>query len=307
MDLAFLVGGAGTHVVQRRTPRPLRGLARGQERVLPGAIQFQDLGDVQLAGAAELDQLGLRATPACQRGRPLAGAVQGLDLAARRDQVAVHEPGHHRRQRLAQRQQHGVVEHRDAVVDAALRDQRLAHPAPGQGLQVALAAPLGDGQRLLRPRDGGVPLVGRDVPDHLRQQQVAVHRTGVAGQRGMPLRALQPRRAAARLAQGEQAEALEERPVGRVGGVAGRLRLLEQALEGRQQLVVPIEHAGRPGEPDPILARQRLGGIAGLEPLQGVFPAAGSVGLAGGLEPRARERTRRRLHAGARRRAVRSG
>ena len=93
------------------------------DRVAPGAAELHDLGAVDEAGAGEGDDLGLGVAPAGERGGPLPGAAEGIDLAAGLNDAAVDEPGHQRRDLAGDEGDHRFVEKREPGLGVAFADQ----------------------------------------------------------------------------------------------------------------------------------------------------------------------------------------
>jgi hypothetical protein len=120
------------------------------------------------------DQVRLGGAPAGQRGRPLLGPAQVVDLLAGLDYGAVHDPGHRRRHLAGLDGDHGLVQQGHARCRLPLRQPRPAQAEPAQRQQVRVAEAAADPGRLVEAGAGG-----RGVPfdqglERPREQQVAL-------------------------------------------------------------------------------------------------------------------------------------
>src|SRR5512132_3239701 len=92
----------------------------------------------------EGDELRLFPAPPVERCCPFARAIEREALLARRDRVAVDQPGDDRRQLTARRRYHGLVEQRQAFVDPALSNQGASLEIPGQRAQIVVLVAVTD-------------------------------------------------------------------------------------------------------------------------------------------------------------------
>ena len=92
-DLAFAVRRLGRGARPGRLGGAARGPLRLGERLVPGAVQLEQLGPVHQAPPGEGDHVRLRVAPARERGRPLLCAPELVIDVTAVDRAAVDEPG----------------------------------------------------------------------------------------------------------------------------------------------------------------------------------------------------------------------
>jgi hypothetical protein len=122
------------------------------------ALEPHHLGPVHPAHAGKGRHRVRLAELACSV-RPLAGAVEVGDVAARADRVAVDDQGRVRIELAAQGGDARLVEQRAALGELSLLDERIALPLDGADLEAAVAEPAPDVFRLLRLREGALDVV----------------------------------------------------------------------------------------------------------------------------------------------------
>jgi hypothetical protein len=172
-DLSDLVEG----FARRLQIEASKLLARASGLLLslgPRAAKAHDLRAMDPAHPGEArDRLPL--APALGRLRPLSGPAIVAQRAGRRDHVAIDDPGGHGAQLPRDGRRRGLVEQGQALANVSLRDQCPAPVDQSHGLQVAVAKPLANPERVLgpgeRPVEVAIPLEG----DHpLEAGEVAV-------------------------------------------------------------------------------------------------------------------------------------
>lgn len=119
IDLYLLVkrGGSSPPINAVRTRG---GAPRFFDRLWPGAQQLHDLRAMHPADANEGDHIGLALAPPRQGGRPLAGAIERIDLLAGLDDAAIYQARHERRQLSSRDHDHGLVQEREPGMDLRL-------------------------------------------------------------------------------------------------------------------------------------------------------------------------------------------
>ena len=181
----------------------------------PGPVQLHDLGPVHEATAREGHGIGLLLAPAGQGRRPLAGAAQLVDLLAGRDHAAVDEAGGDRRQLAGRDRDHGLVEQPETFPDLPVADQHVALAVQGEGDEIrGRRSDVADlrGCGCSRCRLG--VLTGGLVPEHDRQQQVALLGAVAPVLLEQPLRPAEPAGRPARLSSNRPGHAHPARAAG---------------------------------------------------------------------------------------------
>ena len=97
----------------------------GEQMVVYMKIEpvLQDLRAMHEAAAGERDHLRLQGPPVGERSRPLPCAPHLVDLLAGKDDAAVDETRHDRRELLCSHRDHRLVEQRQPLADSSLPDQ----------------------------------------------------------------------------------------------------------------------------------------------------------------------------------------
>ena len=177
LDFAHLIEGRTQAGLRCGMGKPLPGLLRPFESLLPSPVQLQKLGAPYQAVAAIGNQVRLRSAPAFQRRRPLLRTLQVEDLAAALEHAAINSARAQGRNLARRYRNHRLVEQRHTARDLSLADQRAALPLQPECDQVLFAEPFPDrsGLHKGRMRRDGVTFVKCAVS--LRQQQVSVFHT----------------------------------------------------------------------------------------------------------------------------------
>ena len=220
MDLCLLVerGGGSPPVDALRTRA---GAPRFLDRLRPGAVQLHDLRAMHLADAGEGDHIGLALAPLRQGGRPLAGAVERIDLLTGLDHAAVHQARHEGRQLSGGDRDHGLVQEREPGFDLPLLQSNPALLVAGAGDEVRVAAALADRGGVGRSGVRGLEVTRIEALLDDRQQQIAPLGALARVALQQPLGTGKPAGRAAHLAAHEQAKAEPERAADGASALAG--------------------------------------------------------------------------------------
>ena len=282
--------------------QPLAGQPRLVHRVRPVAGLLHDLGAVHQALPAVGHELGLGRAPGAERGGPLAGAAQVVDVVAGLDGGAVDEAAGDRPDLACGDRGHHLVEQGDAGREVTAHDQRLAQSVPAERHQVGLLGALADRGGLLEDRvRRRRPAAAEQGLERRREQQVAARRAVEVVLLDQSLTAGDPAAAAGRLTAHDERHRQPERAQRGPLGVVLAEVLLVGPLPGSGAVVVPAGQVGRGRE---LLegggVERCLGGRGGefvgrggpRLPLEGVASPVQSAGR-DGSPPHSEDRPRR--------------
>ena len=149
VQLGLLVVGIAR---RRAAGQRLAGPLRLGQRLVPAAVELQDLRAVDQALAPVRHEVRLGVAPAGHRLGPLPGPAGVEGLAALDQHGAVHDPGDRDRHLVGDDGHHGLVEVRGTAGEVVPGEEHLAAAQPAQRHHVGVGAPLADGARLLEGR-----------------------------------------------------------------------------------------------------------------------------------------------------------
>ena len=148
----------------------------------PVALELQDFCSIDQALAAVAYEVGLRLAPLSKRCRPFARPAPIEYLVARLEHAAVDVAGDHRRHFVGKDGDHCLVQKRHAVRDAALPDQRMAPPVPGETGQITISCkPSCNLEGLREGRISAREVACADAADCIGDEQIAANDTVAPG------------------------------------------------------------------------------------------------------------------------------
>ena len=284
VDVALQIGrlrrGSGVHRALEAHARALRLLDRGR----PRTVQLHDLGAVDHAPPGERHQVGLPVAPLLQRRGPFLRAAKVVDLLARRDHTAVHDPGHDRRQLAGCGRDHRLVEEAEPLPHATRLDQPAALAVHREREEIAIAEALADLHRSGSGRGRALEVAGRVVLEGDRHQEIAALDAVLGHLIDQALCAAEPSRSRAHLAAKREVHA---DPEGAIRGTS-ELTVVEtsvmSALEKHEELFVAPEQIRRLREQLEVRGPQRCSPICSLERFECSRPCFVRVELAAAFE-----------------------
>ena len=210
------------------------------------------------ADAGEGDHLGLLLAPLCQRGGPLAGAAERVDLLTGLDHTAIHQAGHDGRQLPRGDRDHHLVQQREPLLDLPLLDANPALIVPATGDQVRVPATLADLGGLSRGRVRSLAVASGKLLLHYPQQQIAPLGALVLLVLQQPLCTGEPARRRPDLPSKEKTEAQPECGTDGTSMIADVEMGMMGAFKRSQIVVVPTDQIRRHRQQLEILAPSRL-------------------------------------------------
>ncbi len=155
-----------------RLEKALLGSPHLFQRFAPGAIELQDLRAMDEAAARERHHLRLHGPPVRERPRPFARTPHLIHLLTGKDDAAVDDPRHDRRELIRSDRNHAFVEQRETLAHPRVLDQHGTLPVNREREQIAVAKPLSDrnGLACRSRRQGELP--SSLVLEHHRKPQV---------------------------------------------------------------------------------------------------------------------------------------
>ena len=186
---------------------------------------------------------GCSAHQSDERSRPLARAAHLVDLLAREDDTAVHDPGDDRRELLGGDGHHRLVEQRETFPHASVLHQHVALSLDREREEISVAEALADANGFACGCGSRGEVSRRLVLEHRRQEQVAALGT-LTLVFEEPLCTAQPARRRADLAAGREVQADPHRAVDGAEVLCALEVELMRALEPCDRLVVATEHEG---------------------------------------------------------------
>ena len=249
MDLAFAVcrvtEGA---LVEDASPEALSDLPKLLECGGPGTPDSHELGPMDEAEAVVRDHLRLLLAPPSQRRRPLAGATNFVDVAAKRDRVAVDDARDDRRKLPRADRGHGFVDETQPLLGLSQPDEGVALLHDSDGSQVWVAEPLPNLGRLGCGRVGILELAsGRVLQEH-GDEEVSALGTVRLLRLEQPVAAREPAERRPELPSEQHAVAHPEGAAdGGPDGARGQMSAV-CPLEPVDVVLVQAEHVGRPRE-----------------------------------------------------------
>ena len=143
MDLPLPVARpAAGQLVQHALVEPIRGHLGGVEGIGPRAVEFQDLGPVDLAQPIVFHHRRLTVTPPDQPEHPCPSMGDLEGVLAEHESVAIENAGDDRRQLLRRGRDDGLIDQAQPLLDAAHIEQRAGLVVTRQPRQVKIAEPL---------------------------------------------------------------------------------------------------------------------------------------------------------------------
>ena len=276
--------------LRRRTPveavgEPRGGAVRLRERVVPRALELEDLRAMDETPARERDEVGLLAAPAREHPGPLPRAAHLEHVLAREDDGAVDHPGRDRREAAPGDDHHRLVQQREALSHPARMEEHVAVRLRRQRERLGVSEPRRDRPRLRRHGGCRLEVAGGLVTEDEGHQQVRLLGDVLLAEER--LGATEPAAGGAHLAAQRQRHADPEGAADR----RPRRALVEMApvgaLERRHVRVVLAEQVGRDGEQLEVGGGERGDAVG---PAQRVVRLAPGAPLDGGASLRQRGR-----------------
>jgi signal transduction histidine kinase len=236
------------------------------------------------AAACERTQLRLPVAPPRQRRRPLLRAPQLVDLLAREDDAAVHDPGHGRRQLAGRDGEHGLVQERETVGNAAGVDEDGALGVKGERGQIRITELLADLDGRRRRGRRALEVACGLVLEHDRHQHVALLDALSTGGLHEALGPAEPCGCRPELTVEGVVHADPEREVGGTQAVSGLAAPPVGTLVDPNPLVFERKHVRGGRKQLEVVGRELRLAIGARQQLVRVCPGGLRVGLATAIE-----------------------
>jgi hypothetical protein len=217
-----------------------------------------------------------RRKPGCRRvvtnsRCPLVSATEVLEVDARAEHAAVDDPGRQRPESTAKGACHGLVEQTHPRRDLAQLGQRKAFECASQRLEVGASVIPGDGMRVARALENGVPVGGDLSPHRLRDRKERL-REDIRHLPELALGLGEPARGNCALVSRPVVEREHQRH-GRGGnGVARTQMRLVRTPPAFERVFVPVRPHACVGEPLEINRAERLRRVRRVEELECRLP-----------------------------------